>query len=148
MGEVSGGRFWEDVPLGAMTRAQWESLCDGCAKCCLHKIEDEDSGEIALTNVACRLLDRETCRCSNYRHRRALVPDCVRLTPARLATIAWLPDSCAYRLVAAGKPLPDWHHLVSGSPDSIHAAGMSARGWTISEDEAGDIEDHVVAIGG
>lgn len=137
--------FWQTKTLPEMTRSEWESLCDGCAKCCLHKLEDAETGAIALTNVACRLLDRDTARCSDYRHRRSLVPDCVRLTPARLASIGWLPDSCAYRLVAAGKPLPDWHHLVSGSHETIHAAGMSVRGWTVSEDDVGDIEDHVIA---
>jgi uncharacterized cysteine cluster protein YcgN (CxxCxxCC family) len=105
MGEVN---FWEQ-PLETLDRAQWEALCDGCGKCCLHKVEDADTGRIYPTNVACRLLDRETARCSNYRHRRALVPDCLRLTPAKLKTIEWLPTSCAYKLRAEGKPLPNWH---------------------------------------
>ncbi len=135
--------FWEK-PLSALTREEWEQLCDGCGKCCLHKIEDELSGEVHPTNVACRLLDRHSCRCSNYRGRRAYVPDCIRLSAANVERFAWLPSTCAYRLRAEGKPLPDWHHLVSGDPESVHRAGMSARGWTVSEDEAGDLEHHLV----
>ena len=135
--------FWER-PLETLDRAQWEALCDGCGKCCLHKVEDEDTGRIYPTNVACRLLDRDTALCSNYRHRRALVPDCLRLTPAKLRTIAWLPTTCAYKLREAGKPLPDWHYLVSGDREALHRAGMSVRGKTISEALAGDLENHIV----
>ena len=137
-------RFWETTPLDKLARAQWESLCDGCGKCCVHKLEDEVTGELFPTNVACRLLDRRNARCTNYRQRHAFVPDCVRLTPAKLATIDWLPSSCAYRLVADGKPLPEWHHLVCGDPEAIHRAGQSVRGWTISEDDAGDLEHHLI----
>lgn len=137
-------RFWETVPLDAMSREQWESLCDGCGKCCLHKLEDDKTGELYPTNVACRLLDPGTARCSDYRRRRAFVPDCVRLTPAKLRNIAWLPASCAYRTVDEGRPLPDWHHLISGDPDAIHRAGQSVRGKTISEDLVGDLERYVV----
>jgi uncharacterized cysteine cluster protein YcgN (CxxCxxCC family) len=140
MGEVN---FWEQ-PLETLDRAQWEALCDGCGKCCLHKVEDAETGRIYPTNVACRLLDRETARCSNYRHRRALVPDCLRLTPAKLKTIEWLPTSCAYKLRAEGLPLPNWHHLVCGDPEEIHRRGMSVRGRTISEALAGDLENHIV----
>lgn len=140
MGEVN---FWER-PLETLDRAQWEALCDGCGKCCLHKVEDAVTGEIFPTNVACRLLDRQTARCSDYRHRRALVPDCLRLTPAKLRSIEWLPETCAYRLRAAGAPLPEWHYLVCGDRDAVHRAGMSVRGWTISETLAGDLEDHIV----
>jgi uncharacterized protein len=140
MGPVN---FWE-LPLDRLDRAQWEALCDGCGKCCLHKVEDAHTGEVFPTNVSCRLLDRETARCSNYRHRRAYVPDCVRLTPAKLRDIGWLPQSCAYRLRAAGKPLPAWHHLVCGDRETIHREGHSVRGWTISEALAGDLEDHIV----
>jgi uncharacterized cysteine cluster protein YcgN (CxxCxxCC family) len=135
--------FWEK-PLETLDRAQWEALCDGCGKCCLHKVEDADTGEIYPTNVACRLLDRETARCSNYRQRRAFVPDCLRLTPAKLKAISWLPESCAYLLRAADKPLPDWHYLVSGDPEAVHREGHSVRGWTISETLAGDLEHHIV----
>lgn len=137
-------RFWEEKPLAAMTRDEWESLCDGCGKCCLHKLEDEETGEVFPTNVACRLLDRRSARCKDYRNRRSFVPDCVRLTPAKLKRIDWLPSSCAYRLVEAGRPLPAWHHLVSGSRETIHDAKASVRGWTISEDDAGELEYHVV----
>ena len=138
------GRFWEDTPLDQLDRAQWEALCDGCGKCCVHKLEDEVTGELFPTNVACKLLDRESGRCSNYRHRRAFVPECVRLTPKLAATLDWLPTSCAYKLRAEDKPLPDWHPLVSGDPESVHKAGMSVRGWTISETDAGELEDHIL----
>jgi uncharacterized protein len=143
VGAVSGERFWEK-PLSALDRGEWEALCDGCGKCCLHKIEDDATGDVHPTNVACRLLDRESCRCSSYRTRRAFVPDCVRLTAANVGRIAWLPSTCAYRLRAEDKPLPDWHPLLTGDPDSVHRAGMSVRGWTVSEDDAGDLEHHLV----
>lgn len=142
MGIVS--RFWEEKPLAALDRVEWESLCDGCGKCCLHKLEDEETGEVFPTNVACRLLDRKNARCRDYGNRRAFVPDCVQLTPAKLAALEWLPSTCAYRLVAEGKPLRAWHHLISGSRETVHAAGMSTRGWTVSEDEAGELEFHLV----
>ncbi len=136
-------RFWEK-PLASLSRAEWEALCDGCGKCCLHKIEDYDTGEVQATNIACKLLDRFSCRCSNYRGRRAFVPDCMRLTPDSVPKLPWLPRTCAYRLRAEGKKLPDWHYLISGDRESVHEAGMSARGWTIGEDEAGDIEHHLI----
>jgi uncharacterized protein len=142
MGEVS--RFWEDRPLEALDRGQWEALCDGCGKCCLHKLEDDETGELFPTNVACRLLDRRTAQCSDYKHRRAYVPDCIRLTPEKLLTIDWLPETCAYVRRAEGKPLPDWHYLITGDRDSIHRAGASVKGWTISEDDAGELEYHVL----
>jgi uncharacterized cysteine cluster protein YcgN (CxxCxxCC family) len=138
------GRFWEQKPLDRMSRAEWESLCDGCGKCCIHKLEDEETGEIHATNVACRLLNRRTAMCSDYRNRQAYVPECVRLTPAKLRDIDWLPSTCAYRLIDEGKPLADWHPLISGDPESVHRAGISVRGWTVSEDEAGDLENHIV----
>lgn len=138
------GRFWEDAPLEALDRAQWEALCDGCGKCCVHKLEDEETGQLFPTNVACKLLDRHTGRCSNYRHRRAFVPECVRLTPRLAATLDWLPETCAYKLRAEGKSLPEWHPLVSGDPESVHRAGMSVRGWTVSEVDAGELEDHIL----
>jgi uncharacterized cysteine cluster protein YcgN (CxxCxxCC family) len=143
MGEMSG-RFWEDVPLAKLDRAQWEALCDGCGKCCIHKLEDEDTGELHATNVACRLLDGATARCKDYRNRRAYVSECVRLTPRNVESIAWLPSTCAYRLRAAGEQLPGWHYLVCGDPEAVHRAGQSVRGWTISEDDAGDLEHHLV----
>ncbi|MCW3834878.1 YcgN family cysteine cluster protein [Sphingomonas canadensis] len=141
MGEVTP--FWE-LPLAALDRAQWEALCDGCGKCCIHKLEDEVTGELFATNVACRLLDRRSGRCSDYRNRRAYVSECVRLSMANVAKIEWLPRTCAYRLRAAGEPLPEWHYLVCGDPEAVHRAGESVRGWTISEDDAGDLEHHMV----
>ncbi len=142
MGPVSG-RFWEDLPLAALDRAQWEALCDGCGKCCLHKLEDEDTGEIHATNVACKLLDRRMGQCSDYRHRHAYVPECVRLNARNVGAIEWLPSTCAYRLRNEGKPLPDWHYLNSGDRESVHAAGQSTRGWTVSENDVGDLEHHL-----
>ena len=142
---MTGDRFWEDgTPLRALDRAQWELLCDGCGKCCVHKLEDEETGELMPTNVSCRLLDRHSGQCSDYRHRRMYVAECVRLTPAAVDAVDWLPSTCAYRLRAAGEPLPAWHHLVSGDREAVHRAGQSVRGWTISEDEAGDLEHHLV----
>jgi uncharacterized cysteine cluster protein YcgN (CxxCxxCC family) len=143
MGAMSE-RFWEDRPLAALDRGQWEALCDGCGKCCLHKLEDEETGELFATNVACRLLDRATAQCSDYRHRRAYVPDCVRLTSGNVDTIDWLPSTCAYRLRAEGKPLFDWHYLVCGDRDAVRRAGQSVAGWTISESDAGELEHHIV----
>jgi uncharacterized cysteine cluster protein YcgN (CxxCxxCC family) len=129
--------FWEK-PLDQLNREEWESLCDGCGKCCLHKLEDFDTGEVHPTNVACKLLSLKTARCTNYRGRRAFVPDCVRLTAGNVAKIDWLPSTCAYRLRAEGQPLADWHPLISGDPESVHRAGISIRGWTVSERDAGD----------
>ena len=143
MGAMTG-RFWEEKPLDRMSRAEWESLCDGCGKCCVHKLEDEDTGEVHATNVACRLLDRRSGLCRDYRNRKAYVPECVRLTPAKLRQLDWLPSTCAYRLLDEGKPLADWHPLISGDPESVHLAGISVRGWTVSEDDAGDLEQHIV----
>jgi uncharacterized cysteine cluster protein YcgN (CxxCxxCC family) len=137
-------RFWEDTPLDQLDRGQWEALCDGCGKCCLHKLEDEETGELFATNVACRLLDRATAQCSDYRHRRAYVPDCVRLTAGNVDSIDWLPSTCAYRLRAEGKPLPEWHYLVCGDRDAVRRAGQSVAGWTISETDAGELEHHIV----
>ncbi|MEG3181685.1 YcgN family cysteine cluster protein [Sphingomonas sp. LT1P40] len=135
--------FWEQ-PLASLDRAQWEALCDGCGKCCLHKIEDADTGELYATNVACRLLDRDAGMCSDYKHRHAYVAECVRLTMNNVEDIVWLPQTCAYRLRANGEALPDWHYLVSGDRESVHEAGESTRGWTVSETLAGDLENHMV----
>jgi uncharacterized protein len=136
-------KFWEQ-PLASLDREEWEALCDGCGKCCLHKLEDDSTGKLYPTNVACRLLDRSSGRCSNYKGRRAFVPDCVRLDADKLVGIDWLPATCAYRLRAEGKPLEPWHYLISGSRETVHEAGISVRGWTISEDEAGPLEHHLV----
>jgi uncharacterized protein len=139
-------RFWE-LPLSALTRAEWEALCDGCGRCCLHKIEDADTGEIIDTNVACRLLDTGTGRCTDYRNRKAFVPDCLRLTPAIVATIGWLPETCAYRLRQDDQPLYDWHPLISGDPDSVRRAGVSVVGRVVSEVDAGPLEHHIIEWG-
>lgn len=138
--------FWEK-PLSALDRGEWEALCDGCGRCCIHKLEDEETGELFPTNVACRLLDRRNGRCSDYANRKKRVVDCIVLSRRNIEDFDWLPETCAYRLRAAGKPLPDWHYLVSGSRESVHLAGQSTRGWTVSEDDAGDLEYHVVDRG-
>lgn len=136
--------FWKTHSLQQMSRQQWESLCDRCCRCCLHKIEDIDSREIHFTNVACHLLDHEHCLCSDYANRSQRVPDCVTLTPADLADPYWLPDTCSYRLLAEGKDLPRWHPLVSGNPDSTHEAGMHICGRVVCESQADDLEQHLI----
>ncbi len=142
---MSTPRFWEDTPLTALDRAQWEALCDGCGKCCLHKLEDEETGELHATNVACKLLERRAGQCSDYRHRHAYVSECVRLNAKSvLSGIEWLPSTCAYRLRGAGEPLPDWHYLVCGDREAVHRAGQSTRGWTVSEVDVGELEHHIV----
>ena len=135
-------RFWE-LPLGRLDKQEWEALCDGCGQCCLHKVEDADNGRIWPTNVACKLLDLGTARCSDYRSRRKYVPDCVRLTPDLAGTLEWLPPTCAYRLRADGDPLPGWHPLLSGDPQSVLRAGVSVIGRVISETVAGPLEQHI-----
>ena len=142
MGELRD-RFWE-LPIGTLNRDEWEALCDGCGRCCLHKIEDEDTGEVIETNVACRLLDRTNARCSDYRHRKAFVPDCLRLTPRLVAQVPWLPETCAYRRRAEERPLPNWHYLLTGSPDAMVRAGASVAGRVVGEDDAGPLEHHIV----
>ncbi|WP_294926257.1 YcgN family cysteine cluster protein [uncultured Paracoccus sp.] len=139
-------RFWE-LPLRDLDREEWEALCDGCGKCCLNKIEFEGTGELAFTRVACKLLDGQSCQCSNYADRHRYVPECIVLTRRKLREVAWwLPATCAYRLRAEGKPLFDWHYLISGDRESVHRAGQSVRGWTISELEVReeDWEDHMI----
>ncbi|HVY57778.1 MAG TPA: YcgN family cysteine cluster protein [Xanthobacteraceae bacterium] len=139
--------FWQRKSLVEMTPAEWESLCDGCGRCCLVKLEEEDSGRIYFTDVGCRLLDGETCRCRDYQNRSEQVHDCVRLGPENVGKLAWLPTTCAYRLLAEGRDLYWWHPLVSGDPETVHAAGISVRGRvgasedTVSEDE---LEDRIV----
>ena len=135
--------FWKEKHLSEMTDAEWESLCDGCGKCCLHKLEDPD-GVIYYTNIACRLLDMNACRCTNYAKRAKLVHDCVPLRHDNIEKLHWMPSTCAYRLVAKGRDLPWWHPLVSGDPESVHRAGISGRGRMIAEENAGDLEDHLV----
>ena len=135
--------FWKTKTLEAMTPTEWESLCDGCGKCCLSKLEDEDTGEIYWTSVGCRLFDAQTCRCSDYANRLARVPDCVGLTPQNVRTISWLPGTCGYRLVAEGRDLYWWHRLVSGSAETVHEAGISIRGRvSVSETDLAEPEDY------
>jgi uncharacterized cysteine cluster protein YcgN (CxxCxxCC family) len=140
----AGAPFWKTKRLDQMTAEEWESLCDGCGRCCLHKLRDSDTDSLAFTNVACRLLDLGTCRCRDYAHRTRRVPDCVQLSPDTLAEIDWLPPSCAYRRVAEGKDLLWWHPLVSGDPETVHQAGISVRGRAIDERKAGPFEHHLV----
>lgn len=126
--------FWDRKPLKKMNPKEWEALCDGCGKCCLNKLEDEDSGEVALTCVACRLLDDETCRCAQYDIRHQFVPDCIVMTPDNIDEHAyWMPATCAYRLLWEGKPLYPWHPLISGSAQTVHDANVSVQGRTLSE---------------
>ena len=133
--------FWAAKPLDALTPVEWEALCDGCGRCCLHKLEDEDSGDVVYTAVACRLLDVATCRCTDYPARRTRVPACLDLGRASGRDFLTLPPTCAYRLRWLGQPLPDWHPLVSGDPDSVHRAGISVRGRAVSERDYGDAID-------
>lgn len=140
-------RFWETKSLTEMSREEWESLCDGCARCCLIKLEDEDSGELFYTSVACRYLDRQQCSCNVYSERTTLVPDCVELDQENVFELNWMPNSCAYRLLAEGRSLPEWHPLLSGDRKSIHKAGISVRNFAISEDEINsvdELEEHII----
>ena len=137
--------FWLEKKLDEMTHKEWESLCDGCGKCCLHKVEDVDTGTFYSSDVACTLLDTDSCQCSDYKDRHKTVPDCITLTAKLTPTLDWLPDSCAYRLVSAGKDLPQWHYLKTGSRDTIHQANMSVRKKCVSENEIVDLESHVEA---
>ena len=145
MTPLPGKPFWETKTLAQMTRAEWESLCDGCGRCCLHKLEDEETGDIAQTNVACRLLNLESCRCTRYPERQRLVPDCVVLTLENVDALPWMPESCAYRRIVEGRGLAWWHPLVSGTAETVIEAGVSVKGLVISEREAGDLEDHIVS---
>jgi len=129
--------FWKRKSLAEMTNSEWESLCDGCALCCLQKLEDEETGDVYFTDVACRLLNTETCRCTDYAARAKKVADCLVLSAGEPETFRWLPESCAYRRLAEGKDLPEWHPLRTGDPHSVHEAGISAKGKVISETETG-----------
>lgn len=139
--------FWKRKSLEAMSASEWESLCDGCGRCCLVKFEDEDTGDVHYTDVGCTLLDGDTCRCRDYANRSERIPDCVRLTPVTVRSLTWLPPTCAYRLVAEGRDLPDWHPLVSGDASTVDAAGISVKGRVAaSEDDLSlsEMLEHVV----
>lgn len=138
--------FYETKSLREMSSAEWESLCDGCGKCCVVVLQDEDDDTIHRTNVACRLLDLNTVRCSDYSNRHVRVPSCVRLSPDNIGELHWMPDTCAYRLIHEGQPLPDWHLLRTGDPDSVERAGISVRGSLVSESDVDDddLEDHII----
>jgi uncharacterized cysteine cluster protein YcgN (CxxCxxCC family) len=125
--------FWENKKLHELNRSEWEALCDGCAQCCVHKLEDEDTGEIHYTCVACRMLDINTCRCTDYPNRHETVPDCAGLSPDQPEPFQWMPETCAYRLLHEDKPLPAWHPLITGNPATVHDHGASARKKLIPE---------------
>jgi uncharacterized cysteine cluster protein YcgN (CxxCxxCC family) len=138
---MAGEPFWRRKTLSEMTAQEWESLCDGCGLCCLVRFEEEDTGEIIPTRVHCKLFDAQACVCTDYARRRAQVPDCVKLTPGNIDQLPWMPKSCAYRRLHEGRDLADWHPLVSGDPESVHRAGVSVRGQTISEIALAEPED-------
>jgi hypothetical protein len=136
--------FWKTKSLEEMNEQEWEALCDGCARCCLHKLEDETTEEILYTRVACRLLNRQSCRCKDYVHRQQRVADCLKLSVQHTRLFQWLPTTCAYRLVANGLDLPDWHPLQSGDPESVHRAGISVRYLAVSANHASELELHII----
>ncbi len=138
--------FWKKTKLQDMTKAEWESLCDGCGRCCLVKLEDEDTSKILYTDVACTLFNADTCRCKDYTNRQIKVPECVNLTPEKVKNLRWLPKTCAYRLLAEGKDLYSWHPLVSGSNDTVHEAGISVRGRTSGSEDSLTIEEQISRI--
>ncbi|MGH8547604.1 MAG: YcgN family cysteine cluster protein [Methylococcales bacterium] len=136
--------FWKNKKLTEMNHEEWESLCDGCGKCCLNKLEDEDTGEVFFTSVVCDLIDLKTCRCTQYAHRTRLVPDCVDIRSEAYVQYDWMPSTCAYRLVAEGQDLPSWHPLISGRSESVHEAGVSIRSYAIRESESSDLMEHLI----
>ena len=140
--------FWKEKKLNEMSDVEWESLCDRCARCCLIKLEDEDTGELHFTNVSCHLLDTETCRCKDYTNRKFLVPECLLIKQMKPQDYQWLPESCAYRLLTEGKDLPLWHPLVTGQTESVENAGISVTGFAVSEDyiHAEQIAEHIIKL--
>lgn len=140
--------FWESLPLSAMNDKQWESLCDGCARCCLLKLEDEDTAELYFTNVSCHLLDIKQCRCKDYGKRKFLVAECLNVRTMELSEYTWLPETCAYRLLSEGKPLPEWHPLLSGKKDSVERAGITISGFAVSEDyiHPDQLAEHIIDL--
>lgn len=141
-------RFWEQYPLEELTAEEWEALCDGCGQCCLLKFQDDESGELAVLNLACELLDLHSCRCSDYERRLERVPECTRLTPERVGEFRWLPHSCAYRRVAEGRKLARWHPLLSGDPERVHRKGISVRSFAVTSRGVPEeqYEDHIIAV--
>jgi uncharacterized protein len=141
-------RFWEQYPLEELTAEEWEALCDGCGQCCLLKFQDDESGELAVLNLACELLDIHSCRCSDYENRFERVPECTRLTPELIDQFRWLPHSCAYRRVAEGRKLARWHPLLSGDPERVHRKGISVRSFAVSSHGVPEeeYEDHIIAV--
>lgn len=140
-------KFWENIAPSRMTHAEWEALCDGCGKCCMNKLEDEETGEVVMTRVACRLFDDTTCQCAQYPVRHQFVPECIVLKPTNMdANLYWMPETCAYKLLWQGKKLYDWHPLISGDPQTVHDAGVSMQSRTIPEFEVDvdDWEDHII----
>jgi uncharacterized cysteine cluster protein YcgN (CxxCxxCC family) len=138
--------FWQRKKLNEMSQAEWESLCDGCGQCCLQKLEDEETGDVFNTELVCRFMNQDTCRCTVYPERLKKVPGCTVLTPETVADYPWLPATCAYRTLAEGRPLADWHPLRSGDPESVHRAGVSVQGKVISEDQVpeDDWQEHII----
>ena len=143
---VAAQTFWSSKSLSEMNEQEWESLCDGCGKCCLHKLEDEDNGDVFYTKVACQYLDLNSCQCSDYKNRKALVAECITLSNSQVKEFYWLPVTCSYRILAEGGELPEWHPLVTGSPNSVHDAGISVKSFAKSEADVNldDIEDEVI----
>ncbi len=137
-------KFWETKTLAEMSTSEWESLCDGCAKCCLNKLEDEDTGEIYFTSVVCNLINLDTCRCTRYSERTTLVPECIDLKQHDFAEYTWLPATCAYRLLSDGKPLPNWHPLITGTQESVKDAGVSISSFAMKESQIDDLEEHII----
>lgn len=140
-------RFWETVQPDRMTQKEWEALCDGCGKCCMNKLEDEDTGDVALTCIACRLFEDRSCHCTQYQTRHQFVPECVVLSPKNMdQNLYWIPETCAYKLLWTGKPLFDWHPLISGDPQTVHDAGVSMQDRTVPEFEIDedDWENHII----
>lgn len=144
--KTSVNAFWEHKTFTQMTPQEWESLCDGCAKCCLHKLEDEDTSEVYYTDVACRYLDNNSCRCQEYSQRQTLVEGCLKLRPQDVEVFDWLPSTCTYRLLSKGEPLPVWHHLLTGNPELVHQLGFSVKNKVVSEQTVAedDYEERVI----
>jgi uncharacterized cysteine cluster protein YcgN (CxxCxxCC family) len=136
--------FWEEKKLSQMSTSEWESLCDNCGKCCLHKLEDEDSGTVYYTSVVCDLIDLDSCRCTRYSERCTLVPDCLDLKQHDFSEYTWLPATCAYKLLANGEPLPEWHPLISGTPDSVKQAGVSISSYAMKESDINELQEHII----